>query len=326
MSVDWKKRQIERDSSIFNRLYKAWREDVEEETGKRGNADLFAFMINHPKGKKPYRKNDSEEKTLSEKCWEGDPDCWEAMRRHNEIASHKHNHNSVSSWKNGKSLISDSFKKKICQVCGVPTDYFDEDSWGILSLNHSLSARMKEYQRLKEYAEENGLSEDFVRYVTSLPDVARVFPFHDEASSSFGLNFRETFVSSETPFEITDDVGTTVFLNEADLDTLSLIQKEVSEKIKDYVRLRLSEEREKLIKESMKKEITYRLEKNRGESAGEDFEKILERVLRNKGLSDKFDISNFSLFYNTGIPFEAEFDIIKKSLDSEQKKEETDNG
>ena len=315
MSQDWKAKQIEAESKILRKLFDKWSDSIKEETGRKGTQGLFAFMLNHPKGEKPFKSKNPKERKMSEECWSNNADCWEALRKHN-FKCEPHNINQVGKWLKGKELISSEYKRQICKVCGVKENYFDPDSWGIISWSYNISARNKRVEELRQYSKNIGLSEDFVRYITDLPDIAKIFPFHFDTLPDI------TESRSETAYEITDSFGKTAFLNEEDLDYLKLLQTEImTTSIEEIIRLKLSVEKQHIQDEKERLFLRNRL---RSHSEEEHFDETIEKMFISRGISEKSDITMSCLnsFYSLLDP-EKEYLIEEASI---RTRRETENG
>lgn len=142
--------------------------------------------------------------------------------------------NMVTNWKQGKSFPQAANMAAICAEFGIKESDFNPfiDFSGEYVRN---AGRKDKSRYLQEYADANGLDEDFYSWLIKRPDFVRVFPFHSIETAASWQNVMPTEPPEDHPdekafslvkFEFEDDYGHRKMMVKEDIDFILDIQEE----------------------------------------------------------------------------------------------------
>lgn len=157
--------------------------------------------------------------------------------------------NSISRYKNGTDYPSPSAIDAICEEFGVNKrifePIFEEERGGDKSFHD------EKERELRNYCDSIGLNVNLVSFITSEDHVRNSFPVHPNEIEHRPPAPEYPIVKTESPFQIEDDKGKTVFLDSSDLDYLRQLQKE----LESFIQFKFYEERRVLREKNIEQGI-----------------------------------------------------------------------
>ena len=96
---------------------------------------------------------------------------------------------------------------------------------------------------LHQFCEENGISEDLVRLITSNPHLERCFPL----ANSIHIDMNTDTVEHKSLFQISDECNNTYYLDKSDLIFIGIVQEKIVEQIQAMFYLQQAKYDEALI-------------------------------------------------------------------------------